>query len=248
MAIVEADGLEVLNAQFSVAQIANIISKTARWVDKRTFELLPSWYPETWRGALMYNSEWTVPRVNKNRQTNISVHKSEGNTRANTTLTYALGSTKSTREGWSCCHIWDHGDTKFQTSNFVVGDSRFYSCVANMVLLPTPLKAFTDSMPEIKEMLRIAAFHHFGWYCDHEKLDKWNYLQSGKLPDHYPLDWPNHDKPSLSISGIVSLNGKIKKRIDRRIARINDDLINAGEYYPREIVNQTLAYWENRNG
>ena len=57
MAIVEADGLEVLNAQFSVAQIANIISKTARWVDKRTFELLPSWYPETWHGPLMYNSE-----------------------------------------------------------------------------------------------------------------------------------------------------------------------------------------------
>lgn len=35
-------------------------------------------------------------------------------------------------------------DASFQFSNVVVMDRRLFSCVGNMVLLPTPLKAFTD--------------------------------------------------------------------------------------------------------
>jgi len=249
MAIVEPDGLAVLNAQFTTAQVADIISKTARWVDRKTFDLLPTWHPEMWRGALMYKNNWREPQMNTNRKSGISVHKTEGNSAANSALTYALGSAKSKRDGGSCCHIWDHGDTKFQTSNFVAGDSRFYSCVANMVLLPTPLKAFTDSMPQIKEMLRIAAYHHFGWYCDHDVLESWGYLENaGVVPDFYPSDWPDKTTPNKPLPGVVPLNTKIRKHIDRRCRKINDDLENAGEYYPRKEVDETLAYWSNRNG
>lgn len=39
----------------------------------------------------------------------------------------------------------------------MVQDHQFYSCVANMVLLPAPLKAFTDAMPEVKAMLRVCS-------------------------------------------------------------------------------------------
>jgi hypothetical protein len=50
----------------------------------------------------------------------------------------------------------------------------FFSCVGNMVLLPTPLKAFTDTMPEIKSMLRICARNLYGWQCDHESMSAIN--------------------------------------------------------------------------
>ncbi len=49
-------------------------------------------------------------------------------------------------------------------------DRRFFSCVANMVLLPAPLKAFTDVMTEVKMMLCVCAIHLYGWFCDHEEV------------------------------------------------------------------------------
>lgn len=50
--------------------------------------------------------------------------------------------------------MWGIDDPTFGSLNVVVQDARYYSCVVNMVLLPTPLKAFTDFMPEVKAMLR----------------------------------------------------------------------------------------------
>jgi len=49
-------------------------------------------------------------------------------------------------------------------------DRCFFSCVGNMVLLPTPLKAFTDAMPEVKNMMRICTRNLYGWQCDHPNL------------------------------------------------------------------------------
>ena len=43
-----------------------------------------------------------------------------------------------------------------------------------MVLLPTPLKAFTDTMPEVKAMLRICGRSLYGWECDHESMKETN--------------------------------------------------------------------------
>ena len=65
-------------------------------------------------------------------------------------------------------------DARYQLSNVIVMDRRFFSCVGNMVLLPTPLKAFTDTMPEIKSMLRICARNLYGWQCDHESMSAIN--------------------------------------------------------------------------
>jgi hypothetical protein len=59
-------------------------------------------------------------------------------------------------------------------------DRRLFSCVASMVLLPTPLKAFTDTMPHVKVMLRICARNLYGWPngqaefdAANRALDKW---------------------------------------------------------------------------
>jgi len=66
------------------------------------------------------------------------LHKAESNTYGNKAMAIALGIKKKDRPNWSCCHIWGVDDARYQLSNVVVMDCRFYSCVGNMVLLPTP--------------------------------------------------------------------------------------------------------------
>src|ERR1700758_4666496 len=115
-------------------------------------------------------------------------------------------------------------------------DRKFFSCVGNMVVLPTPLKAFTDTMPEIKAMLRICARNLYGWQCDHESvrpinaaLDNWTDWQS------YPDSWPRKPNEKLPL-GVASLTPAIKASMERRKAAIRCDLDQAGKYYLRDEV------------
>ena len=132
------DGLEALRAEIGLREIASLIERTARWVDPKTFRLLPIWYPEHARGRLFYKGNWSAPQMNTKRATGNSTHKVEGNIYANQALTLALGLRKRNRPNWSCCHIWGIDDGKYQSANAVVQDRRYYSCIANMVLLPNP--------------------------------------------------------------------------------------------------------------
>jgi hypothetical protein len=68
-----------------------LIERTARWVDPKTFKLMPLWYPEYGRRAYFYKANWSEPQMNKNRQTGHTEHKREGNLYANKALTHALG-------------------------------------------------------------------------------------------------------------------------------------------------------------
>jgi hypothetical protein len=149
------DGLTAMRDVIQLSEVMRLIEHTARWVDPETFRLLPLWYPEHARRTYFYKMNWSEPQMNKNRQTGHTEHKREGNLHANKALTHALGLRSDDRPNWSCCHIWGIDDAQYQEANAIVQDRRFFSCVANMVLLPTPLKAFTDTMWEVKAMLRI---------------------------------------------------------------------------------------------
>ena len=134
-------------------------------------------------------------------------------------------------------------DPLFQQANAVVQDPRFYSCVANMVLLPTPLKAFTDAMPEVKAMLRLCARALYGWQCDREELAATNAaLDAWGDWSAYPASWPRRvgDAPP---PGVMPLNDAIRADARTRLARIRRDLVEAGPLYPRESVREALAYW-----
>jgi hypothetical protein len=181
--------------------------------------------------------------MNKNRATGHSVHKSEGNVHANKALRLALGLRSKHRPNWSCCHIWGIDDARYQLSNAIMMDRRFFSCVGNMVLLPTPLKAFTDTMPDVKAMLRICARNLYGWPSEHEEflaanttLDKWTDWNS------YPESWPRTPHQKLP-SGVVPLSPAIRECATKRLDAILKDLQHAGPYYPREEVKAALAYW-----
>lgn len=220
-----------------------LIERTARWVDRETFDYLPVWYPEHARKGFFYKSNWSEPQMNRDRQSGNSVHKVEGNLYANKALTQALGLRSKSRRNWSCCHIWGIDDARYQTSNSIVQDRRYYSCIANMVLLPTPLKAFTDVMPEVKTMLRVCALHLYGWYCDHPDVaDAAREVMDWSDWDYYPVSWPRSDKSSLPL-GLVPFSGTIAKAADRRRASIHNDLHHAGPYYPRQEVKDVLSHW-----
>lgn len=220
-----------------------MIERTARWVNPMTFEYLPVWYPEHARRALFYKANWSEPQMNRNRQTGVSIHKSEGNVYANKALTLALGLRAGERPNWSCCHIWGVDDAQYQVSNAVVQDRRYFSCVANMVLLPTPLKAFTDVMADVKMMLRVCARHLYGWSCDHEEVaDIASQVAAWSSWDAYPESWPKPDRNSLPL-GTAGFSARIKEAADRRKTAIRKDLASAGPHYPRNEVRNVLDYW-----
>jgi hypothetical protein len=238
------DGLIALRNELKLAEIMRLIECTARWVDPATFQLLPIWYPEFARGTYFYNGNWSEPRINTNRETGHKEHKREGNLYANKSLTHALGLRSTERPNWSCCHIWGIDDASYQQTNAVVQDRKYYSCIANMVLLPSPLKAFTDAMPEVKTMLRICARHLYGWHCGHESvrtavtaMDQWDNW------DAYPPSWP-HAKKTSTPRGLVKLDEKIRRDAVRRLAAIRSDLENAGPNYPKQEVRDTLKFWD----
>ena len=239
-----SDGLEALRSVMSLREIASLIDRTARWVSPETFRLLPVWFPEHARRGSFYKKNWSEPQMNKNRETGSSVHKAEGNRYANEALTLALGLRKKLRPNWSCCHIWGIDDARYQLSNVVVMDRRFFSCVGNMVLLPTPLKAFTDTMPEVKAMLRICARNLYGWQCDHDNLLATNSALDGWTDwEAYPESWPRTPHQKLP-AGVVALTAAIQTSAQKRLDTIRRDLKNAGTYYPRDEVRAALAYWK----
>lgn len=235
------DGLEALRAELSLSEVMRLIERTARWVDPESFKRLPVWYPEHSRRGLFYKNNWSEPQMNRNRQTGVAVHKHEGNLYANKALTYALGLRGNDRPNWSCCHIWGIDDASYASTNLIVQDARFYSCVANMVLLPTPLKAFTDVMLEVKAMLRTCAYHLYGWRCGHEAVSSVD-VESPGHDIAYPKSWPNDVRSSRPL-GIVTFSSSIGRDANRRLDRIRFDLQNAGPNYPREQVIAVAAYW-----
>lgn len=238
------DGLKALLTELKLSEVMRLIERTARWVDPDTFRLLPLWYPEYARREYFYKNNWSEQQMNKNRQTGHTEHKREGNRYANKALTQALGLTSDARPNWSCCHVWGVDDASYQETNAVVQDHRFFSCVANMVLLPTPLKAFTDAIPEVKAMLRICAHNLYGWHCDHEStakavaaIDSWGDWNA------YPESWPRPHKASLPLH-VIRLNDNIRQSAARRLEQIRSDLENAGPHYPRNEVREALVYWK----
>lgn len=237
------DGLEALRRELGLRDVMGLIERTAQWVDPQTFEYLPVWYPEHARRALFYKANWSEPQMNRNRQTGAIIHKFEGNIHANKALTLALGLRAEERPNWSCCHVWGVDDAAYQISNAVVQDRRFFSCVANMVLLPTPLKAFTDVMSEVKMMLRVCALQLYGWSCDHEEVaDNARQVAEWSNWEAYPESWPKPNRPSRPL-GTAKFSARIKDAADRRKAAIRKDLASAGPHYPRDDVRKVLDYW-----
>ncbi|MBL1436474.1 MAG: hypothetical protein COB08_009780 [Rhodobacteraceae bacterium] len=224
------DGLLAFNREIDAKEVARIVGTLARWVDPETFHLLPVWHPELARKQSLYKAGWASPQTNQGKP------KFEGNTKANAALSRALGVAKKSRPDWTCCHIWGNDDTSFSKGISEVNDPRYYSCIANMVLLPTPLKAFTDAVPQMKAALRLAAFHLYGLLPEGKALP--TVEDAG---DWLPEGWGHGD-----VTGIRWLNAKIERSAQKRGSTILREIRDSTGKYPTNQVERVLRYWSSK--
>jgi hypothetical protein len=237
------DGLEELKLE--MPKIIEIIVRTARWVHPETFKALPVWYPERARGLPNYNAAWNKILQNKRRTTGEVTDKREANIFAKRALMSALGISGSTN--WTVCHIWGFDDPGFTRHSEIVSDRRYYSCIGNMVLLPTPLKGFTDSVPEIKLMLRTCAYHLYDWTYDQgttEIAELAKQIKNEPIPREYPKLWPSPGRRILP-PGISSFSSAIQSKIKKRKSDLKQMIHDPNLiHFPRSEVLDVLKFWK----
>ena len=237
-----ADGIEAIRED--IPAVIELIARTARWVHPDTFRALPVWAPHTARGRPLYNSTWNKRYTNRSRSTGITLDKYEGNVAALNALVSALGVPRPRPKNWTVCHIWGYDDPNFSSGSAVVRDLRYFSCIGNMIWLPTPLKGFTDALPEAKTALRICAYHHFGWACEHPSVEtEAQRVKSGDIPPYYPKSWPTSER-TLLPPGTAAFSDHVRKAIQKRKAQIKACLENpALTHYPSAEVRDVLDFW-----
>lgn len=237
------DGNQALRGD--IPTIVELIERTTQWVNPETFRRLPVWAPHAARGRLLYDAQWARSYTNTRKATGVTSKKFEGNVAALKALVAALDVTPPKPKNWTVCHIWGYDDPSFAQQSSVVQDPRYFSCVANMVWLPTPLKGFTDALPEIKSMLRVCAFHLYGWTCEHPSVsDQTDKVRSGWVPDGYPKHWPSPDRPDLLPPGTAPFTARIEREIAKRRQKIKADLNNPTFlHYPKTDVLAVLNFW-----
>jgi hypothetical protein len=242
--IVIPDGNEVIRDD--IPAVVELIVRTARWVAPETFRRLPVWCPEVARGQPLYDAGWQRRATNTNRVSRATSEKYEGNVAALKALVAALDVVPPKPSNWTVCHIWGYDDPTFAARSHIVQDPRYYSCVANMIWLPTALKAFTDALPEVKTMLRTCAFHLYGWVCEHPSVEAAAAeIRSGILPPHYPDQWPSPARPDIVPPGVSPFSPRIQAEIVKRKVRWRADLANSGlVHYPGDQVREVLAFWK----
>ena len=226
-------------------KIVEIIARTARWVHPRTFHELPVWCPYIARGDRMYDATWTNQYNNKHRGTGESRGKIEANISAGNALVATLGVVGAKPKNWTVCHIWGYDDPKFSKDGSVVRDPRFYSCIGNMVWIPTPLKGFTDAVPQIKTMLRTCAFYLYDWACEHESVkEQARRIRAGAIPEGYPKSWPSPDRKGILPPGTAQFTPDVQSRVARQKAKIKTMLAHKNlPSFPRERVHEVLKFW-----
>ncbi|HEY5347952.1 MAG TPA: hypothetical protein VIJ72_07145 [Rhizomicrobium sp.] len=231
------DGLTEIHHELPL--VIAMIERTARWVHPRAFRALPIWCPDTARGRPRFDAKWSHQLVNGR-----DVPKVEENIRAAKALVEAMGIPGKKPSNWTVCHIWGYDDEAFAASSNIVKDPHFYSCVGNMVLLPTPLKGFTDAVPEIKKILRTCAYYLYGWACEHgdarAQVEK---IRAGDIPDGYPKQWPTATRQTLP-KGTAPFTPRVEAAIAKRRREIaerlkEDSYLN----YPRNEVRDVLSFW-----
>lgn len=233
------DGLDTI--QPYLTHVVEMIVSTIRWVHPDTFRALPIWYPETARRLPQYDARWEQQYVNGQR----SAPRTESNEHAARALVDALDIRGSRPRHWDVCHIWGYDDATHSKSGSVVCDRRFYSCVGNMVLLPTPLKGFTDTVPDIKAMLRTCAYYLYGWVCEHHEAQRTaESIRSGKIPEGYPYVWPTAERRVLP-PGTAPYSPRVAQAVEKRKCEIATALFDFTlDNYPHDEVQDVLDFWK----
>jgi len=181
-----------------------------------TFQQLPVWSPWAARG-LRYDKTWCRRYPNTRRTTKQTSEKVEGNIAAGGALIAAPGVARPKPPNWTVCPIWGYDDPTYAKEGSIVRDRRYFSCVANIVWLPTPLEGFTDALPEVKTMLRTCAFYLYDWACEAEGVrDQAESIRRGT--ERSSQSWPCPNRPRLLPAGTAPFPPRVAVEIRKRKA------------------------------
>jgi len=148
-----------------------IILKTSYWVSKDTYDLIGDktsrgvYYPFSIRiqkdnaGWKEINNEWLFTAQNQKPQDALSFSLT-GKSWGTIKKSWPAG------KKFTCCHIYDKKNTK---------DWKTYTNVANLILVPQPLKSITDHDIEVVEFLKRISYTLYDWKPENsnvQKLDK----------------------------------------------------------------------------
>ena len=196
--------------------VLELVVRTARWVHPEVFHQLPLWYPAHRRKMPLFQVDWKTPQMVSGKRA------IETNFKGQTTLDKALGIPSNQRKNWTCCHIWGYSDETFQTVS-LTNNPRYYTCPANMVQLPAPLKALTDSTPSVQYAIRACAWNLYGWTPDLKDAPEAKLVRSGHFPDDYPSAWPR-SSTDAPPPGVQTLSDQVQRAISKRKRDIKAEL------------------------
>lgn len=97
--------------------------------------------------------------------------KLNDNSYANQTIRQAVGITDKCLVGFESCHIWPN----------TCYDPRYYTTIANLVLIPRAISGLTDHYVEVQAVLQYRSYELYGWYPEG--------LQCPSKPAFYPKTW-----------------------------------------------------------
>ena len=170
--------------------LSTLVAETGVWAHPDAFHYLlaqngtGSYFPGT-RRARAGAGERPSQQLNGERL--------DSNTYANHAGKRAVGLGRGAK-GFEVCHVWP----------LSCYDSRYHSCIANLVLLPRPLAGLTDHDEEIACVLQYRSYELYGWHPAEAPRPV--------RPSFYPTNWR---KPE-------GFTAEIKRAIDRRRASIDE--------------------------
>jgi hypothetical protein len=113
----------------------------------------------------------------------------DDNTYANFALKNALPGGARSYDNYSVCHIWP--DTCY--------DARCHTCIANLVLVPSPLMSITDYHPSIQAALKFRSWELYEWQPPG--------LPVPTKPERYPSTWRAPEPFTTEIESRLSGRG-----------------------------------------
>lgn len=222
---IQTDGNAVLRDSPSITKaLIQIVAETSYWCDPELYKAMPIWYPEAARGNIQYNSEWEKPYLTREK-----AEKKEANQKAKMVMRILSGGEIS---NWTCCHIWGYDDPKFRKVGSPTRTSEYYTCPANLILLPNALSSLTDSLTDLKECLRYHAAMLYNFKPPAVHL-------GSSPPAFYPEKWANNQTNILPITkGVVENIIKRRNEILQDLKKFSVE----NKLFPWESVIECLKF------
>ncbi len=176
------DATEMLReaAQRQRIDLAILVAETSLWASPEFHRLLVA---ENGTGAFFPYHRRFKEGIG---ETLLPDEIADKNSYAKHAIMQAVGIPRGHQKGFDACHIWP------LTSN----DARYYTVLANLVLLPSALHGLADNTPAIRHALQFRSYELYGSHPVSEPTPT--------KPDGYPICWRDLPIPPRTAAAILA--------------------------------------------